>query len=399
MLADAELKTAEEPPTGQSVLQLAAAYKRAGLESEALGVLRRAQRFGIPPKEVLPPLLAELRRRQRFPELDAALKAGLGIADRSIDLRREIALGLAAMGKQEGAAAEWAALVGEGAMTEADWHDCARFMLQGNDVPALADKLQALAQAPLSKRSAAASYCLLRACVGRDRAAALRLLAEMSIEAMPLPELILDVGILAFRLGDLGSAESAAARALQFPGVTALARSLLATLRSFGGDPSLLPPGRVFLPPNTMDQVANAATGVASGLAACGFISYEGEAQIQFELSPEAVAVEWLLPVEIEAAATFSILSEEPYTDPCLVLTAADWSCPHLLLQRVSGKPRFHVFVESPGHRDWFWEEVRPDLHDSEVPPPSASPVDVSSLWGQALEELNRRTGEMKKDS
>ena len=101
-----------------------------------------------------------------------------------------------------------------------------------------------------------------------------------------------------------------------------------------------------------------------------------------------------VIPEQDEPVASFSILSEDLLPDPFHILCGVDWQWPHVLLQRQPEGDALHYFVGARGHRDWLWDEIRPEMGEEQNNPDRTRRRQHSATWSEAMRELSRETEE-----
>lgn len=393
-LLRAEIATADAPASAESFCRVARAYEAADFPNAALAVLRKAASFGVENRMVLPALLGAFRKQRQFAELNTAVQAGLAIGDRNVALGRELALALACLNQMPTAELEWVALIRAGCMQEADWLDCARFVMNCPDPASLVQLTTAIQERHELHAHSLAGYCAIKHLIDRDMAAARRVLrkTDPARAGVGHPDISLDLAILAWRLQKYSKAETAATSAAASDNAPSVAKHVLASIRSFAGDASLL--RAVSLPTARMaaDQVSSCALTVPRKAAAWGFLHRDGLDSLKAWILDLAAEPDMAVPEDSDPVATFSILSEELKPDPYHILCGVDWSWPHVLLQRKPDGDALHFFVEAPGDKDWLWEEVRPETGGDGNGLASAPGRQPSATWAAVLRELEDGT-------
>jgi hypothetical protein len=389
-IAQAEIATADGPSSVEGLCRVASAYEQIGFPDAALAVLRKADAFGVEGKTVLPTLLGALRRQRRFVELNAAVQSGLVIPDRNPDLRRELAMALSSLGQIPAAEKEWASSIRSGCMSETDWLECARFVINCADTPSLTQAMVAIDERARLTGQGLVGYCLVRQLVDRDMAVAQHTLCEIDPSRIPDAEIQLALAILAWRLRDYARAEMAATLAASSSDAPSASKKILASIRSFAGDFSLL--RKVSMPALRAvgERVLKSAPAVKKDAAAWGFVRRHGPDSFEMNILDPTAEPAIAVPEELDPVATFSILSDEPYPDPFHVLCGVDWSWPHVMLQRKPGGEALHFFVEAHGHKDWLWEEVSPEACDAGSDHTCALRSQQSATWIEAMRELSQ---------
>lgn len=387
-VTQAELATAGGPASADSFCRVARAYEQLGLPEVALAVLRKVGCFGIASEAVLPSLLRGHRKLRQFAELNAAVQTGLAISARAADLRRELALALSNLGQAPAAAAEWAALIRQGGMSQTDWIDCARFVMSGADAGALADMTMAIGERRELKSCALASYCAVKQFVECDRAAAQCILRGIAPSRIPDAEILLDLAILAWRLHDYARAEAAATRAANSDAAPSMAQEVLGIIRSFAGDASLLREVPLPLASPASVLLDQTAPAIQPERTAWGFFDRRIAPGLRAEVLDLAPGTDMAVPEEADPICTFSVLPAGRRHDPFHVLSGVDWSWPHILVQRKPSGDVLHFFVEAQGHRDWMWEEVRLPVGGLKNHQACASGGQPSATWSAAVQEL-----------
>jgi hypothetical protein len=354
-LLQAEIGTADGPPSAETLCRVAAAYEAANFPDAALAVLRKAGSFGIENHPVLPALLRGLRAQRHFAELSTAMQTGLAIQDRQADLRRELALALACLSQFPAAQREWASLIRTGCMTQTDWLDCARFVMNCPDAPSLVELGTAIQENPELRTHPLAGYCAVKHLIDRDTAAARRALRKLDPARAGAcdAEILLDLAILAWRLHKYTKAEAAARLAAASSSHSTVAQRVLGSIRSFAGDFSHLRTVSMPAARAAAERVSSLALSVQRDAAVWGWLHRQEPAAIEsrtLELTPEP---DMAVPEELDLVATFSILSENFSPDPFHVLCGVDWSWPHVLMKRHPDRDALHFFIAAQGHKDW----------------------------------------------
>jgi hypothetical protein len=392
-LAGAEIATAERPASAESFCRVAAAYEAADFPTAALAVLRKAGSFGVEGGLILPALLRALRRNREFAELDAAVQAGLAIADRKADLRRELALALACLNRAPLAETEWAWLVQAGAMSETDWTELARFVLNSPDTPLLVALMTAIRERPDLAGHPLASFCAVKHLIDLDREAAHRALLEIHLSRAGdvSPDLLLSLAILAWRLGEYAWAKQAAVLASSLDRDASLHQKVLGSIRSFAGDSSHLRTVALPRADEAGKRVAKLAFEAPRDKAGWGLLLRDGPDSLD-QITDLPAEPDMQVPGDMDLVASFSVLPQNSSTDPFHILVGVDWSWPHLLLQRRPEGDLLHYFVEAPGHKDWFWEEVRPNADHAGAGSAGAPGPQPSAAWTAVMRELQAET-------
>jgi len=388
-LAAAELATAEGPASAESLRRAAKGYEQNGFPEVALTCLRKADTFGINGRAVLPDLLGILRRQRRFPELHAALQGGLAIADREPDLRHELALALSSLGQAPAAEMEWATLIRSGGMTQSHWLDCARFVMNCADGSALVQMMAAIEERAELKGQCLVGYCVARHLIDRDVAATRALLSQIAPPRLSDPEILLDLAILCWRVGEYQKAESAATLAAGFAGAPPACAMVRGSIRSFGGDFSHLRKAPLPRARSADEIILKFAAGAAPETTAWGCLHREASGALGTRVFDLTADAEMVVPEEFETVVSFSVLSAGSSPDPFQILAGVDWQWPHLMLQRRPSGPVLHYFVGSHRAKEWPWEEVTPDAGVHENGPLCAGRRQQSPVWLQALRELS----------
>jgi hypothetical protein len=392
-LVQAEITTADGPASAESFCRVAAAYDAADLPNVALAVLRKAGSFGIENRAVLPALLKGLRKQRKFAELNTALQAGLAINDRETDLRRELALALSCLSQIPAAEMEWASLIRTGCMNETDWLSCATFVANCPDAPALVQMMTAISERQELRAHPLAGFCAVKHLIDRDLAAAQRVLLEVDPARASAgdADILLHLAILAWRLRDYDKAEKAATLAATSSNDPSISRKVLASIRSFAGDFSHL--RKVSLPAvrEAGEWVSNLAQTVKRAGAGWGFLHRHGPESLEGQVLDLTAEPEMAIPEELDPVASFSILSEDLRPDPFHILCGVDWSWPHVLLQRKPDGDALHSFIGARGHKDWLWEEIRPEAGGAGSARAGAPTRQPSATWAEALRQLRDR--------
>jgi hypothetical protein len=396
-LVQAEIATAEGPASADSFCRVAAAYEAADFPNVALAVLRKADSFGIEKNHaILPALLRGLRKQRQFAELNTALQAGLAINDREAGLRRELALALACLSQIPAAEMEWASLIRTGCMNETDWLSCATFVANCPDAPALVQMMTAISERQELRAHPLAGFCTVKHLIDRDLAAAQRILLEVDPARASAgdADILLHLAILAWRLRDYAKAEKAATLAATSSNDPSISRRIVASIRSFAGDFSHL--RKVSLPAvrEAGEWVSNLAQTVKRDGAGWGFLHRHGPESLEGQVLDLTAEPEMVIPEELDPVASFSILSEDLRPDPFHILLGVDFSWPHVLLQRKPDGDALHFFVGARGHKDWLWEEIRPEAGDDHNNPDFARRRQPSATWAEAMRELGKEADE-----
>lgn len=393
-LVQAEIATAAGPASAESFCRVAAAYEAADFPSVALAVLRKAGSFGIGIRAVLPALLRGLRMQRKFAELNTALQAGLAIQDRDADLRRELALALSCLNQIPAAETEWASLIRTGCLNETDWLNCTRFVMNCPDAPSLVQIMTAISEKPELRAHPLAGSCAVKHLIDRDLVAAQHLLREVDPAQVSArgADILLDLAILAWRLRDYARAEAAATLAATSSHDPSISRKVLASIRSFAGDSSRL--RKVSLPTagKAGERVSKLALTVKRDAAAWGFLHRLGPDSLETRILNLTAEPDMAVPEELDPVASFSILSERLQPDPFHILGGVDWCGPHVLLQRKPDGDALHFFIAAQGHKDWLWEEVKPEADGARSAHAGAPTRQPSATWAEALRELRERT-------
>lgn len=385
----------------QGIVQL---YDRLGMHDEALALVNRAMRFKMDSRALLPLMLESLIRQRALAKLNQAVRLVLNLPDRPPVLRRPLARALALLGQVKPAADEWSAILSADAMGDSDWLHLATFLAEHGDINALgnslaekSDSFRGHAQEPL------VLFCILRSQIDQYLSGARATLAKIPADGITDGDLSFELAILAFRLGDFERAQAAARHALRLKPDCPAAENALLTFRTFAGKG-----GQALKPLRLRLGVTEAVQGVSEGTPldeyAWGTLYDLGEGSIiahaeAFESSGERG---FDLPDTDVAIATFSVLPEKEegagghvpvHSDPLEVLSFVDWSVPHLMLQRESGRTTLHAFLGASGHREWYWQEVSLELvHGGGGQPEEKS--QGGQVWEAVLHELDDREEE-----
>lgn len=389
-LVEAELATASAKPPGEAIIQAASAYERAGFGDVAVAVLRAAGRFGADSRAVLPGLLRGHGRQRKFEELNVAVKQGLQIADRTAELRRELATALSALGQTPAAEAEWAALIRGGRMTQDDWTACARFVLSCADAPSLVQLMTAVSERQELKGNGIVGYCVIRHMVDRDAENARRVLTKVDPACIPDGEILLDLAVQSWRLGNFAKAEEAARLAAGFDDSSPVCRAVLASTRSFMGDFSLMSKTSLPVAGPVTDRVTEIGRHHKGAHPVWGVLCRESADGLRVTLLDLAEEPDMAVPEVADVVASFSIMPEGAVPDPFLVLSGVDWSWPHFMHQRrAQNSDLVHVFTEAHRHKEWLWEEVAVDPGRTVCEDGNVLRHGRSQTWMEAIQELH----------
>lgn len=383
---DLEVVSAAAPPSIETTERLAGLLGQMGLAEVRLAVIQAAGCQTVDRAEYGRVRLAALIEQKALGKLEEAVIAIRRETPRPNRLLRRLLADAHCTLKQIGVAADqWIQLLAD--MNSDDWPALARFVARhSGGAPLFAAIRNQAGEFPDDAGSAYARYCLIRSLLderpGQARSA---LRVSVDPDALADAEVLLDLAITAFRLGEYDCARRAAEKSLAAGGPRDIGESVINSVRSFaGGDDHLS--RRLSLPFGVADLVRAQAGAVGGRNFMWGYVMGRAGGLSVSTLPWGPVEVRnMLLPEGRRIIASFSVLPAQGIADPYEILPFVDWTYPHILLRRQPA-PRMHLFVGLPGEHEWAWSEVRLGMSR---PKGSAKQDEAPDLWQRVRDELH----------
>jgi len=379
----AELATVDAPQDTTRRLELVAQYRRAGLAQPAEAELARLLVQFSWDHGVLADVLDLRRHLHRPGELLRFAKIAESLPDRSEGLQLALGQAFAAVGELEAAAKEFGALLQTDSGRKAAAGAIATFVRSHPDLPALRLALiklcylhpDLLLEPPLR-------YAVFRAAADLDKPLARQQLGTMFHPAIETTDLILDVAVQAWRLGQWDDAARAARQVLTArpPEEQLSAARLLVSIRLFAGDAKKAAKELEHLPrlpaPVRLDAevVSVLKCFVADEPATNGYkvrcatiVPFiHGRWRTLCHAHDDWSTASDLLEARPEAISVSTVGPDWRETGPYEILAEVDFVRPHLMVQLGLGQPFVHAFRPAEDEAAWPWQEV--PIHIDGVP-------------------------------
>ena len=414
--AAVELATAERPRNVELRLDLVELYEQERTPDCAAAEAARLQCESPKHRLVLAVSLDVMRRRRDLAKLMRLIGAAEAIGNKMpARLRLAVARALETVGLADKAACHYAELIRGAHGREIAGEHVAEFVCEHPDMPELLSAL--LEQAETSELPPSLQYAIFRAVAEQDRHLGRKRLAELPFEAIGVAEIVFDIAVQSFRLGDWDTAARAGKHVLGSSADHEEACRLLVSAHSFAGrledakeylaelrEPAVpLALGEGF--PEGLEQIVDthAEGGLCVPCAVMWPEATESETwsvvPYEFSRPPDELADH--LDAHPESLTASVVGLEWDQIGPWEVLAEADLVRPHVMVQRTRNGQILHGFAAASDSGSWSWREVPMVLQSGsalqarayrwicgEETPENIVPSAARNLWRQVQQEL-----------
>ena len=371
-LLSAELATVTDPANVEQHIALIALYQGMQLPKMAQSELNRLSLKYPKHPLVLASRISMAVEQKAVKLLAPLIKAAEGIPEQPIELQLAIARGYTTLLAYDKAAAQYGKMLSLDNLPDKAFEHLAEFICGQPYVESLTILLKTVAVLldPASIRPCF-RYVIFRVLVEDNYPKAREYLPNLRIEEFDNDDILFDIGVQAFRLGDWEKAIAACERVLARRPDHETARKLVCSAYAFAGNldeakKRLLEQSPLHTPLYVDGALRGAIEKFVKAQGRTGFawavVTYGRSAELFEILRKEREQLSEEIHIDAgnrQQGMTISIVGPNwSKTGPWDVLAEIDPTVPHLMVQRLDNKRIIHAFAATEGPSKWAWSEI-----------------------------------------